>query len=241
MRAHSHSSSAITRIHLTAVLSALALSFFTVTKAEALTPVMTGFARISVPLIAHLETGTSPKEQQEGERRDPPPVNDPASGPVLSAFGGSVFSGKSAFQTGGAIAYFFGPKASVGLEAEASMTFGPGGRIAQVMGSFILQTGARTSKFVPYIALGGGFLQASTKFPDAKTAIFEELGINPEPTRESAPFIQIGGGLRFYIKRNLAARADVRVARAKLDLDGVKLIDSLFRMRRVVGMLSWEF
>ena len=71
--------------------------------------------------------------------------------------------------------------------------------------------------------------------------VLEKLGINPEPTKESAPFVHIGGGLRFYIKRNLAFRGDVRVARVKLDLEGVDLIDSLFRMRRVVGMLSWEF
>ncbi|MDP6687549.1 MAG: hypothetical protein QF680_06190 [Acidobacteriota bacterium] len=241
MRAHRHSSNTTTRVHSTVVLGALALSLFIVTKAEASTPTVPGFASISVPLIAHLETETNLEQQQEEERRDPPPVIDPASGPVLSVFGGTVFSGKSAFQTGGAIAYFFGAKAGVGLEAEASMILGPGGIVTQVMGSFILQAGARTSKFVPYIALGGGFLQATTKFPDEKAEALEKLGINPEPTKESAPFVHIGGGLRFYIKRNLAFRGDVRVARVKLDLEGVDLIDSLFRMRRVVGMLSWEF
>ena len=117
MRAHRHSSSTTTRVHSTVVLGALALSLFIVTKAEASTPTVPGLAGISVPLIAHLETEANLKQQQEGERRDPPPVIDPASGPVLSVFGGSVFSGKSAFQTGGAIAYFFGAKAGFGLEA----------------------------------------------------------------------------------------------------------------------------
>ena len=240
MLAHRHFS-ITTTIRATAVVGTLAFSLLVVTKAEASMPTLPGFARMAVPLIAHLETEKSVNQEQEEQRRDPPPVIDPASGPVFSVFGGSVFSGKSAFQTGVTVAYFFGTKASVGVEAEANMTFGPGGRVAQVMGSFVVQTGARTSKFVPYIALGAGFLQATTQFPDAKVDALAKLGINPQPTSETAPFVHFGGGLRFYIKPNMAFRGDVRLARVALDLEGVKLIDSLFRMRRVAGMLSWDF
>ncbi len=132
-------------------------------------------------------------------------------------------------------------KAGIGVEAEGNLTFGPGGRVAQFMGSLVLQTGARTSKFVPYIALGAGFLRASTSFPQATSDALAELGIHPQPTTETAPFVQFGGGLRFYVRPKMAFRMDVRLAQVALDLDGVSFGDSLFAMRRVAGMISWDF
>ena len=137
--------------------------------------------------------------------------------------------------------YFFGPKASVGVEVEGNLTFGPAGRVVQFMGSFVMQTGARTSKFVPYIAVGGGILRASTGFPQATADALAELGIIPEPTTETAPFIHFGGGLRFYVRPKMAFRIDARMAQVALDLDGVGFSDSLFPMRRVAGMISWDF
>ena len=240
MRARRHPS--ITNaIRVMAVVTALTLSLSVVTQAEASTRTLAGFARMAAPLIAHLDAGQSPQQEQEEERRDPPAVIDPASGPVFSVFGGSVFSGSSAFQTGATFAYFFGPKAGIGVEAEGNLTFGPGGRVAQFMASLVLQTGARTSKFVPYIALGAGFLRASTSFPQATTDALAELGIHPQPTTETAPFVQFGGGLRFYVRPKMAFRMDVRLAQVALDLDGVSFGDSLFAMRRVAGMISWDF
>ncbi len=197
---------------------------------------------LSAALPAAAATPAQQEEQEEQEeRRDPPPVIDPASGPVFSIFGGSVFSGSSAFQTGAAFAYFFGTKASFGVEAETNITFGPGGQVYQFLGSFIAQSGARTSKFVPYIAFGVGALRASKQFPKATEEALAELGIVPEPTSETAPFLHFGGGVRFYIKPKVAFRADIRFAQVALDLDGVSFNDSLFPMRRVVGMLSWDF
>lgn len=240
MLAHRHPSITAT-LRGMAVVGTLALSLSPVATAEASTPTLAGFARMAAPLIAHLETGLGPQQEQEQERREPPPVIDPASGPVFSVFGGSVFSGASAFQTGVTFAYFFGPKASVGVEVEGNLTFGPAGRVVQFMGSFVMQTGARTSKFVPYIAVGGGVLRASTRFPQATADALAELGIIPEPTTETAPFIHFGGGLRFYVKPKMAFRIDARMAQVALDLDGVGFSDSLFPMRRVAGMISWDF
>ena len=239
MLAHQHPS-ITTIIRLAALAATLALSLSIIAKAEASTPTLTGFARMAAPLIAHLN-GQSPQQEQEPERREPPPVIDPASGAVFSVFGGSVFSGASAFQTGATFAYFFGPKASIGFEVEGNLTIGPGGRVTQFMGSLVMQTGARTSKFVPYIALGGGLLRASTGFPQDKTDALAALGITLQPTTESAPFLQFGGGLRYYLKPKLAFRIDGRLAQVALDLEGVSFGDSLFAMSRVAGMISWDF
>ncbi|MCH7824144.1 MAG: hypothetical protein IH849_05030 [Acidobacteria bacterium] len=240
MLAHRHPS-ITTANRVMAVVGTLALSLSVVAKAEAATPTLTGLARMAAPLIAHLETGQSPQQEQEAARRDPPPVIDPASGPVFSVFGGSVFSGSSAFQTGATLAYFFGPKANIGVEAEGNLTIGPGGRVAQFMGSLVMQAGARTSKFVPYIAVGAGLLRASARFPQEKTDALAELGISLQLTTETAPFFQFGGGLRFYFSPKLAFRVDTRFAQVALDLDGVSFGDSLFAMRRVAGMVSWDF
>lgn len=242
MLAHRHPS-ITAALRATTVVGTLALSLSLAAEAEASTPTLTGFARMAAPLIAHLETGRSPQQEQEQEqeRREPPPVIDPASGPVFSVFGGSVFSGASAFQTGATFAYFFGPKAGIGVEVEGNLTFGPAGRVVQFMGSFVMQTGARTSKFVPYIAIGAGILRASTGFPQATADALAELGIIPEPTTETAPFVQFGGGLRFYVRPKMAFRIDARLAQVALDLEGLSFGDSLFPMRRIVGMISWDF
>ena len=195
-------------------------------------------AGATAPLIAQLQAAAHP-QQQEPER--PPPVIDPADGPVFSIMGGSVFSGSSSFQAGAAFAYFFGAKANFGFEVEGTATLGPGGRVAQGMGSFVLQAGARTSKFVPYVAFGGGYLQAKTNLPKATQEVLDSLGIQPEPTSETAPLIQFGGGVRFYVRPKLAFRADVRFAQVILDLDAEGFSDRLFPMRRLAGMISWDF
>jgi len=214
-----------------------ALLLVPVAAAEA-SPVPYGMiAGATAPLIARLQA--SAQQQQEPER--PPPVVDPADGPVFSIMGGSVFSGSSAFQAGAAFAYFFGAKANFGFEVEGTATLGPGGRVGQGMGSFVLQAGARTSKFVPYLAFGGGYLQAKTNLPKATREVLDSLGIRPEPTSETAPLVQFGGGVRFYVRPNLAFRADVRFAQVILDLDAERFSDRLFPMRRLAGMISWDF
>lgn len=203
-----------------------------------------GIARMTAPLLAHVDGSQSPQQQQqqeEDEPRRPPPLADPASGAVFSIMGGSVFSGSSSFQGGGAFAYYFGGKATVGFEVEGTLTFGPGGRVSQVLGSFMLQTGARTSKFVPYFAGGIGYVHASANLPEETRTILDDLGIHPEPRSESGPLVQFGGGVRFYIKPRLSFRADVRFAQVALDLEGKNFWDSLFPMRRIAGMVSWDF
>jgi len=200
----------------------------------------TGFANIAAPFAARLPFDPAPPEQQGESTPQAPPLRDPAGGMVVSVFGGSVFSGSSTFQGGGAVAYFFGAKATFGFEVEGALTFGPGGRVGQAQGSFIVQTGARTSKFVPYIAVGLGYLRATAGLPDKTTAVLEALGINPRPQVENAPFVHFGGGLRFYVKPNMAFRGDVRFAQVKLDIPGQDFTDT-FPMRRIAAMISWDF
>jgi hypothetical protein len=219
---------------------AVMLNVVLVTPAAAATAPLTAVGRIAAPLAAHI--GSEQSAGQEQQEPEPPPFPDPINGPVLSIFGGSVFSGSSAFQTGGAFAYFFGPKASYGFEVEGSVTFGPGGRVAQGMGSFVWQTGARTSKFVPYFAVGAGYLRAKSSYPTATQEVLDEFGIDPQPKTEQGPFIQYGGGLRFYVKPSLAFRADVRFALVPLNLEvDPGLWDRLFAMRRIAGMISFDF
>ncbi len=229
---------------LLVVLTATATAhLLVVPPAQASTPTFTGVGRLAVPLISRAEkNGPTARRPQEQQSPQPPPVSDPASGPVFSILGGSVFSGASAFQTGAAFAYYFGPKAAIGFEVEGNLTFGPGGRVAQGMGSLIVQAGARTSKFVPYVAVGGGYLYAKSKFPDSTQEVLDRFGIDPQPKTEQTPFFQFGGGVRFYIKPKIAFRADVRFAQVPLTLAGnPSFWDRLFAMRRIAGMLSWDF
>jgi hypothetical protein len=235
------------RHHLAALIvllvAATAAHLLVVPHARAATPAFTGVGRLAVPLLSRATASapTAPRLQEQ-QSPEPPPFADPASGPVVSILGGSVFSGASAFQTGAAFAYFFGPKATFGFEAEGNLTFGPAGRVAQGMGSFIVQVGARTSKFVPYFAIGGGYVYAKSKFPDATQEVLDRFGIDPEPKTEQAPFLQFGGGVRFYIKPKVAFRADVRFAQVALNVEGdLSFSDRLFPMRRISGMVSWDF
>jgi len=210
--------------------------------ARAATSALTAVSRVAAPLVAHLDADAAPAVPQQQDQDRPPPILDPINGPVVSVFVGSVFSGSSAFQTGGAFAYFFGPKASVGFEVEGNVTFGPAGRVGQAMGSFVWQTGARTSKFVPYFAGGIGYLRATSKYPAATQAVLDEFGIDPEPKTEQGPFFQFGGGVRFYVKPNVAFRGDVRLGYVPLDLEvDPGFWNRLFGMRRIAGMVSWDF
>lgn len=210
--------------------------------AHAATSALTAVSRVAAPLVAHLEADDDPAVAQQQEQDRPPPIVDPINGPVISVLVGSIFSGSSAFQTGGAFAYFFGPKASIGFEIEGNVTFGPAGRVSQAMASFMWQTGARTSKFVPYFAGGAGYLHASSRYPAATQEVLDEFGIDPEPKTERGPFFQFGGGLRFYVKPNIAFRGDVRFAYVPLNLEiDPGFWNRLFGMRRIAGMLSWDF
>lgn len=223
----------------------LAAHVITAAPAAAGTPVLTGVGRVAAPLIAHVEATSAPPLGQQALQeaaQELPEILDPAGGPVFSMLGGSVFSGASAFQTGVALAYFFGDKANIGFEVEGDITFGPGGRVAQVMGSFVYQTGARTSKFVPFFAVGGGYLRATSEYPTATQEVLDEFGIDPQPKTEEGPFIQWGGGLRYYVKPRVAFRADVRFALVPLNLEvDTDLWDRMFGMSRVAGMLSFDF
>lgn len=225
------------------LVAATAAHLLVVPNAQAATPTFTGVGRLAAALVARAQ-GSAPTAPrlQEQQSPEPPPVADPASGAVFSVLGGSVFSGASAFQTGAAFAYYFGPKAAIGFEVEGNLTFGPGGRVAQGMGSLVFQTGARTSKFVPYIAVGGGYLYAKSRFPAATQEVLDRFGIDPQPKTEQTPFFQFGGGVRFYIKPKLAFRADIRFALVPLTLEGnPSFWNRLFAMRRIAGMVSWDF
>ena len=235
---HRPNASSATRV---AAVLAIALTGLVPATAAASPLSYTGFASIAAPFAARLPATKASLLQQQGQGApQAPPLRDPVGGPVVSVFGGSVFSGASTFQFGGAFAYFFGAKAALGFEVEGATTFGPGGRVIHGQGSLIIQAGARTSKFVPYVALGVGYLRANTKLPSQTAEVLASLGIIPAPTVETAPYVHFGGGVRFYLKPNMAVRGDVRLAQVALDIPDQSFTDT-FPMRRIAVMLSWDF
>lgn len=199
---------------------------------------LTAAARLAAPLAGHF---AEQQQQEEEEPRQAPPIRDPANGIVLSVLGGSVFSGASSFQAGASVAYFFDAKAAYGFEAEGAVSFGPGGRVVHGFGNFIIQAGARTSKFVPYFTAGVGYLRAELRLSDRTRSALDALGIVPALETESGPLFNFGGGLRFYLREGLAVRGDFRISQVLLDIPNKGFVERLYPMRRFAGMVSWDF
>lgn len=219
--------------------AALAVAAALAPTAATATPLLPTAALVPATALAGGAPGARQQAAQEQEP-GPPPFPDRIGGFVVSIFGANIFSGSNALQVGGALAYFFEPRAQIGFEVEGGTTFGPGGQVTFASGSFIVQAGARTSKIVPYIDVGGGYVHAEVDLPEANRQELERLGIVIEPTTESGPSFHYGGGVRFYLREGIALRADFRDTRVVRDGDG-SFFDRLFSMRRIAGMLSFDF
>lgn len=178
--------------------------------------------------------------EQESEEQELPPYPDAVGGFQVSMFGGSVFSGSNALQVGGTLTYFFKPAAWIGFEVEGATTMGPGGRVTHASANLVLQTGARTSNIVPYLTVGGGFVRARLDLPEPTQRELDRLGIVVEPDSESAPSLNYGGGVRYYLREKIAVRGDFRSTLVLRDTDE-SFFDRLFTVNRLAGMLSIEF
>jgi hypothetical protein len=47
--------------------------------------------------------------------------------------------------------------------------------------------------------------------------------------------------VRFYVKPNVAFRGDVRFAQVLLGVKELGFWDRIYAMRRIAGMVSWDF
>lgn len=187
--------------------------------------------------------GADPGGQQEEEGRQPPPPEDEIGGLQLALLGGSQFRATSSGQVGAAVAYFFKPNATFGFELEGGATFGPGGDVLHGMANVILQAGARTSRIVPYVTGGVGVFRAEVSLPSNIQGRLDEFGLQVPRNDETAPFLNFGGGARYYLKEGISLRGDYREFRALLDLQegNPSLSDRLFALRRIAAMISFEF
>ncbi len=202
----------------TAVIIALALSMLTPAGAFAATD--------------------GPQEQQQDVQPPPPP--DQVGGANVSVLVGSMFGASTAAQVGGSIGYFFKPNATFGFEVEGDLTFGLDGKVAQIFGSLVLQTGARTSKIVPYGTIGAGVMYA--KF-DPRQGIKDELealGIVIEEDTEIAPGFALGIGVRYFMSEKISMKGDFRNYWMWRSIQG-DFNEHLYTLRRVAGGIVWEF
>jgi len=158
-------------------------------------------------------------QQEQQQDVQPPPPPDQVGGASASVVVGSMFGASTAAQVGGSFGYSFGSSASIGL---------------------VLQTGARTSKIVPYGTIGVGMMYA--KF-DPRQAIKEELealGIVIEEDTELAPGIALGIGVKYYLREGMAMKGDFRNYWMWRSIQG-GFNEHLYTLRRVAGGIVWEF
>lgn len=177
--------------------------------------------------------------QQVVTRGERPPM-DPVGGFQLSLMGGVQLRGSASGQGGIALAWFRRSTAGLGLELEGAFTQGPSGEVTHALLSIILQSGARSAKLVPYLALGGGIFHAKEQVRDSVGDALEEFGIVASDGTETGPLIALGFGMRFYLSESLSLRADYREFRAITSADG-GLFDRLFSLRRIGGFISIDF
>lgn len=175
------------------------------------------------------------QEAVRGER----PEMDNVGGFQLSFFGGVQLRGSASGQGGLAIAYFKRSTAGLGLEMEVAYTSGPSGNVTHALASIVLQSGARSARFVPYLTIGGGAYRAQETLRESVAAELPSFGIEPTEGEETGALIAFGFGARYYLSDSLSFRADYREFRALTTGEG-GFFDRLFALRRIAGFLSFE-
>lgn len=200
---------------------------------------------VALALLMLLPSGAvaasgGPQQQEQQQDVKPPPPPDQVGGANASVVVGSMFGASTAAQVGGSFGYFLKPGATIGFEVEGDLTFGLDGKVAQIFGSLVLQTGARTSKIVPYGTIGAGVMYA--KF-DPRQAIKDELvalGIVIREDTELAPGIALGIGVKYYLSEGMAMKGDFRNYWMWRSIQG-GFNEHLYTLRRVAGGIVWEF
>jgi opacity protein-like surface antigen len=181
-----------------------------------------------------------PQEQEQDPELQPPPPPDAIGGPNATFFVGSMFGASTSGQAGGSFGYTFKPDSTFGVEVEGGLTFGPDGRVIHLMGHFLMQTGARTSRIVFYAVIGAGIMYATFDPRPEIQSELDRLGIVIEDSTEVAPGVSFGAGVKYYLREGLSLRADYREYRMRRDIEG-SFSERLYTLRRLAGMFTFEF
>lgn len=176
---------------------------------------------------------------QQGVSTQPPP-RDPVGGFVVGVLAGVQLRGSASGQFGVTLGWFKQSTSNVGFELEGAYTRGPDGEVYHGLLSVILQSGSRSTRMVPYLALGGGLFNAREKVRDAVAAALPDFGIDASAQSETGGLIAAGFGIRYYLNEKMSFRADYREMRAITTASG-SLIDRLHSMRRIAGILMIRF
>ena len=174
------------------------------------------------------------------QEEDAPPEADPVGGLTMSLLAGSQFVGSTAAQAGFTLGYYSRGAGLVGFEFEGALTLGPAGRVYHGLLNVVLQTGARTSKIVPYVVLGGGMFRAQVDLQDSVEQELQNFDVVLGDTTETGPMIDFGLGVRYFLSDGLSIRLDYREFRALRESDD-SFFDRLFALRRIGAMLAVEF
>ncbi len=180
------------------------------------------------------------QDQVEAVRVDRRPPADPVGGFQLSFLGGVQLRGSASGQFGVAIAYLKPSTAAVGVELEGTFTRGPNGKVYYGLLSLLLQSGVRTTRTVPYLAVGVGAYRAVEEIRDNIRDLLPQFGIDTNAASESGVLVGFGFGVRYYLSPSVSFRADYREYRAVTSAEG-NLFDRLFSLRRIGGFLSFDF
>ena len=192
-----------------------------------------------LPSPAWLEHA-APQRPVTGRQTDRRPPADSVGGFQLNVFAGVQLVGSASGQFGAALSYFKPSTGAVGLELEGGFTRGPSGNVVHGLGSIVLQSGVRSTRIVPYLAVGGGFYRAEVSLREAVREELPNFGIEPNNDTEQGALIGFGLGIRYYLRDGLSFRADYREFRAVTGAD-VGFLDRLFALRRIGGFLSIDF
>ncbi len=176
--------------------------------------------------------------QQTTRRSDRPP-SDPVGGFQISVIAGVQMRGSASGHLGAAVGYFTRSTGNVGIEIEGGVTRGPNGQVNHGLVSMIFQSGGRSSKLAPYLALGGGIYHAKERLRDRVAETLPEFGIETTGGLETGPLIAFGIGFRIFLSEKVSFRADYRELRAITGGSG-SILDRLFSMRRIGGFLSFQ-
>jgi len=181
-------------------------------------------------------------QQQEGQveaTRGERPPRDPVGGFQFAILGGVQLRGSASGAGGIALGYYDRASASFGIELEGAFTRGPTGDIVHVMLSAVLQSGARSSRMVPYLTFGAGAYRAQERLRDAVRDVLPDFGIEISEETEIGPIVGVGLGVRYFLSPKVSFRADYREFRALTTGSG-DFFDRLYALRRIAGYLAFD-